>query len=143
MERYMGDLNLRDCLIYLDDIVIFSSTFQEHFEHLEAVFSHLAEHNLKLKASKCEFLNSENTYLGHVVSEEGIQTDPEKLEAIRTWPVPQNVKEVRSFPGFTGYYRRFINNYASVARPLNDLLVGHCTNKTEKTKSNKVKKSTF
>ena len=143
MERCMGDLNLRDCLIYLDDIVIFSSTFQEHLEHLEAVFSRLAEHNLKLKASKCEFLKSEVTYLGHVVSEEGIQTDPEKLEAIRTWPVPQNVKEVRSFLGFTGYYRRFIKNYASIARPLNDLLVGHCTNKTEKTKSNKVKKAPF
>ena len=96
-----GDLILRDCLIYLDDIVIFSSTFKEHLEHLEAVFSCLAEHNLKLKASKCEFLKSEVTYLGHVVSEEGIQTDPEKLESIRTWPVSQNVKEVRSFLGFT------------------------------------------
>ena len=143
MERCMGDLNLRDCLIYLDDIMIFSSTFQEHLEHLEAVFSRLAEHNLKLKASKCEFLKSEVTYLGHVVSEEGIQTDPEKLGSIRTWPVPQNVKEVRSFLGFTGYYRRFIKNYASIARQLNDLLVGHCTNKTEKTKSNKVKKAPF
>ena len=143
MEWCMGDLNLRDCLIYLDDIVIFSSTFQEHLAHLEAVFSRLAEHNLKLKASKCEFLKSEVTYLGHVVSEEGIQTEPEKLEAITTWPVPQNVKEVRSFLGFTGYYRRFIKNYASIARPLNDLLVVHCTNKTEKNKPNKVKKAPF
>ena len=136
----MGDLNFRDCLINLDDIVIFSSTFQEHLEHLEAVISRLAEHNLKLKASKCEFLKSEVTYLGHVVSEEGIQTDPEKFKAIRTWTVPRNVKKVRSFLGFTRYYRRFIKNYASIARPLNGLLVGHCANKTEKTKSNKVKK---
>ena len=73
MERCMGELNLRDCLIYLDDVIIFSSTFEEHLERLDAVFSRLKQHNLKLKPSKCEFLKSEVTYLGHVVSEAGIR----------------------------------------------------------------------
>ena len=132
MECCIGDMNLRDCLIYLDDIVIFSTTFEEHLERLEAVFSRLHSHNLKLKASKCEFLKTSVTYLGHVVSEAGIHTDPEKTEAVRTWPVPKSVKDVRSYLGFTGYYRRFIRDYAKIARPLNDLLVGHCTSKSGK-----------
>ena len=134
MERCMGDLNLYDCLIYLDDIIIFSSTFEDHLCHLEAVFSRLKQHNLKLKASKCEFLKSEVKYLGHVVSEDGVKTDPEKIDALKTWPIPKDVKEVRAFLGFTGYYRRFIRNYASIARPLNDLLIGHCTNTKGKRK---------
>ena len=110
--------------------MVFSSTFEEHVQRLEAVFERLQVNNLKLKASKCEFFKREVTYLGHVVSAEGIKTDPSKTEAVQTWPVPKTVKEVRMFPGFTGYYRRFIKGYASIARPLNDLLVGHPTNKT-------------
>ena len=84
------------------------------------MFGRLKRHNLKLKASKCEFLRSSVTYLGHVVSENGIETDPEKTEAIKTWPLPTTVKDVRAFLWFTGYYRRFIKNYATIARPLND-----------------------
>lgn len=143
MERCMGDLNLRDCLIYLDDIIIFSSTFEEHLERLEAVFSRLKQHNLKLRADKCEFMKSRVTYLGHLVSENGIETDPEKTEAIRTWPIPKTVKDVRAFLGFTGYYRRFIQNYARLARPLNDLLIGHCTNKKSKKSRSREKKTPF
>ena len=144
MEMCMGDMNLRDCLVYLDDIIIFSSTFEEHIDRLTAVFSRLQEHNLKLKASKCEFMMSQVTYLGHIVSQEGIQTDPEKTSAIRDWPVPQNIKDVRSFLGFTGYYRRFIQNFARIARPLNDLLIGHETfKKTKGKKRPKVKKVPF
>ena len=143
MERCMGDLNLRDCLIYLDDVIIFSTTFEEHLERLDAVFSRLKEHNLKLKGAKCEFLKSHVTYLGHVVSENGIETDPEKTEAIRTWSVPKTVKDVRAFLGFTGYYRRFIKDYARIARPLNDLLVGHCTNRKSKTAKSKKKRTPF
>ena len=67
-------------------------------------------------------------YLGHVVSEEVIQADPAKIEAVQNWPVPKNVKEVRQFLGFTGYYRLFVKGFAEIARPLNDLLVGHYTN---------------
>ena len=121
MEMCMGDMNLRDCLVYLDDIIIFFSTFEERIDGLTAVFSRLQEHNLKLKASKCEFMMSQVTYLGHIVSQEGIQTDPKKTSAIRDWPVPQNMKDIGSFLGFTGYYRCFIQNFARIARPLNDL----------------------
>ena len=132
MERCMGDMNLRDCLIYLDDIVVFSSTFEEHIERLESVFPRLLTNNLKLKASKCEFFCREVTYLGHVVSQEGIRTDPSKIEAVLNWPEPKTVKEVRKFLGFTSYYRRFVKGYASIVRPLNDLLIGHPTNKKAK-----------
>ena len=132
MERCMGELNLDQCLIYLDDVIIFSTNFEEHLRRLEAVFTRLHEHNLKLKASKCDFFKSEVTYLGHVVSEEGIKTDPEKTDAIKTWPVPKSIKDVRSFLGFAGYYRRFIKGFANIARPLNDLLVGVRTNGKEK-----------
>ena len=77
-------------------------------------------------------------YLGHVVSEDGIRTDPDKTEALKTWPVPHNIKTLRSFLGFAGYYRRFVKNYAKIIKPLNDLLVGHPTNKKgKKSKRNK------
>ena len=138
MERCMGDLNLKECLIFLDDILIFSEFFDEHISRLEAVFSRLSEHGLKLKASKCEFFKSSVKYLGHVVSENGVETDPDKLDALTSWPEPKNVKELRSFLGFTGYYRRFIKNYAKIAKPLNDLLVGHSTIKDAQGKKKKV-----
>ena len=134
MERVMGDIKFRDCLIYLDDIIIFSSTFEEHIERLEAVFKRLEEHNLKLKPSKCELFCERVLYLGHIVSREGIYTDPSKIETVKKWPVPQNTKEVRKFLGFTGYYRRFVKGYAALARPLTDLLVGHPTKQKGKKK---------
>ena len=132
MERAMGELNLKDCLIYLDDIIIFSESFDQHLERLEAVFKRLHEHNLKLKASKCEFFMSEVTYLGHVVSEEGIKTDPDKIKALKGWPTPKSIKDVRKFLGFAGYYRRFCKGFSAIVRPLNDLLVGQSTSKPTK-----------
>ena len=128
----MGDMNLRDCLIYLY-IIIFSSTFEEHMERLQAVFEHLQEHNLKLKPSKFELFKDHVSYLQHDVSEEGIHNDPSKIEAVKFWPVPKNIKDVRCFLGFTGYYWKFIQGFAAIARPLNDLLIGIVTNpKTKK-----------
>ena len=127
-------------LIYLDIIIVFSSTFEEHLEKLQAVFSRLALHYLQIKERKCEFFKSHVVYLGHVVSEQGIQADPAKIEAVQNWPVPKNVKEVRQFLGFTGYYRRFVKGFAEIARPLNDLLVGHYTNPQERKKIKGIKK---
>ena len=93
MERVMGDINLRDCLIYFDDITIFS-IFEEHMERFAAMFERLQEHNLKLKPSKCEPFREQVLYLGHIVSREGIHTDPSKIEAVGKWPVPRSTNDV-------------------------------------------------
>ena len=137
MERCMGEVNLRDCLIYLYDIIIFSSTFEEHVQRLQALFERLHEKNLKLKPSKCKLFRSKVSYLGHIVSEEGIHKDPSKIGAIKNWPVPKSTKDVQRFLGFAGYYCRFIKGSAAIARPLNDLLVGHITNPKARKKKTK------
>ena len=125
MENCLGDLNLKWCVVYLDDIIIFAKTPEEHLERLRSVFNKLREANLKLKPSKCNFFRREITYLGHLVSSQGISCDPKKIESVRNWPVPTTINEIRSFLGFVGYYRRFIKSFSKIARPLNDLLVGH------------------
>ena len=112
------------CIIYLDDIIIFSKNPDDHITRLEGVFEKLAKAGLKLKPSKCEFFKSSLKYLGHIVSEDGIATDPHKIEAIRNWPTPRTVTDVRSFTSFTNYYRKFIKGYAKIARPLHELTSG-------------------
>ena len=139
MEHCMGEMNLKECLIFLDDILIFSETFEDHISRLEAVFSRLKQHGLKLKPSKCEFFKSSVGYLGHAVSQNGVEIDPDKIEALSSWPEPNNVKELRSFLGFTCYYRRFIKDYARIVKPLNDLLVGHSTHSCADQKKKKKK----
>ena len=110
------------CIIYLDEIIIFSSDAASHIERLEAVFQKLAKAGLKLKPSKCEFFKKRFKYLGHIVSEEGNSTDPKKLEAVLNWPVPKTVYDVTAFLGFVGYYRRFIKNFSRVAYQLESSL---------------------
>ena len=120
METCLGEMHLKCiCIIYLDDIIVFSKTPEEHIERLRGVFVKLAAAGLRLKPSKCKFFKSKVNYLGHIVSKEGIETDPRKNEAIEKWPVPKTVTEVRSFLGFINYYHKFIPQYAQVAKPLN------------------------
>ena len=126
MECVLAGLTYEQCLIYLDDIVVFSVTFDQHLERLKMVFHHLAEAGLKLKPSKCHFAKSEIRYLGHIVSRQGIQADPDKTSAMISFPVPSDIKELRQFLGLTNYYRRFIKGYSSIAEPLHKL-----TRKTE------------
>ena len=124
METCLGDLNLHWCIIYLDDIVIFSKDLASHLERLKAVFQKLKEAGLKLKPSKCELFQKQLAYLGHVISAKGVATDEGKIEAIKNWPTPTNVMEVQSFLGFTGYYHRFIPKFTQVAHPLHELTSG-------------------
>ena len=133
MESCLGDLHLTWCIIYLDDIIIFSKNPDDHITRLEGVFEKLAEAGLKLKPSKCEFFKARLKYLGHVVSPQGIATDPKKIEAILKWPRPKTVTDVRSFTGFTNYYRKFIKGYAKIARPLHELTSGENANRKEQT----------
>ena len=113
MDRY--------ALAYLDDVLIFSKTKEEHLKHIENVFRQLREHNLKLKLSKCEFFMDEISYLGFTVNEKGIQPDSDKIKAISTLATPQSVRDVRSFIGMCSYYRRFIPKFSSIAEPLIEL----------------------
>ena len=105
-------------LCYLDDILVFSNTVEEHLVRLEAVFSRLRTAGLTLKPKKCHFFKDKVLFLGHVVSREGISTDPEKVEKVRNCPSPRNIHEVRSVVGFLSYYRKFIPNFSEIAKPL-------------------------
>lgn len=108
--------------LYLDDILIHSSTLEEHVQHLELVFQTLQEAKLIIGWDKCEFGLERVKFLGHIVSGSTIETDPEKVECIRSIPAPSNVKQIRQFLGMTGWYRKFVKDYAKIASPLNNLL---------------------
>ena len=131
-QRLMN-LCMRDvehCLIYLDDIIIFSSSFEEHLKKLEEVFGRLKQYGLKLNPHKCQFLRSKLKYLGHIVSADGVEVDPDKVSALKSMSPPKNVEELQRFLGFVGYQRRFIKDLSKVAKPLTDLLKGqNCTRK--------------
>ena len=124
MESCLGDLHLNWCIIYLDDIIIFSKDSDNHIKTLEGVFEKLAQAGLKLKPSKCEFFKAKLKYLGHIVSLEGIATDPAKIETIQNWPVTKTVTDVCSFTGLTNYYHKFIKGYAKIACPSHELISG-------------------
>ena len=113
MESCLGDLHLNWCIIYLDDIIVFSKTPKEHIERLRGVFTKLVAAGLKLKPNK--LFKSKIAYLGLIVSSKGIETNPKKVEAVKNWTVPRTVTDVWSFLGFTNYYRRFIKDYAKFA----------------------------
>ena len=121
MERILGDQRCQALLLYLDDVVVFSSTFEEHLRRLELVLSRFEQCNLKVKFSKCSFFKSEVSYLGHVISSQGVSTDPGKIRAVAEWKTPRNGAELSSFLGFASFYRRFVKNFAKLAAPLHAL----------------------
>ncbi len=121
----MGDINLKEVLVFIDDLIIFFSSLEEHEQRLTCVLQRLKDYGLKLAPEKCKFFQTSVKYLGHIVSEKGVETDPEKIKALTTWPVPTDLKELRSFLGFAGYYRRFIQEYSHIVKPLNELTSGY------------------
>ncbi|UYV82368.1 hypothetical protein LAZ67_21001831, partial [Cordylochernes scorpioides] len=122
MDGLLKGLKWTICLCYLDDIVVFSDDFEEHLRRLQLVLGCLRKAGLCLNSGKCRFGAKTITVLGHEVSGDGICLDPEKIRAVRDFPRPKSLKEVRSFLGLSSYYRRFIPNYAHIAQPLNALL---------------------
>ena len=122
MDQVLSGLNWIDCLLYLDDVIIFGKTWDQHLSRLRLVFSRLAEAGLKLKPSKCELACSKVKYLGHIVSEAGVETNPETLRAVEAIQAPLSTQtEVKSFLGLCGFYRRFIKGFSSIAAPLHAL----------------------
>ncbi len=123
MQAVLRGLTWRSCACYIDDIIVFEGqTFHEHLHAIEKVFSRLRQANLKLRANKCQFAKRKIKFLGHVISSEGVFTDEEKITAVKTYPVPTNVKSLRSWMGLCTYYRKFVNNFSKIAAPLNALL---------------------
>lgn len=133
-EECLGDLHLKICYIYLDDLIIFSRTFEEHLARLRQIFDRIRQYGLKLSPKKCSFLMNKVKYIGHIVSEEGVQADPDKVDKVRKWPTPKNPEEVRSFLGFVGYYRKFIENFSKIARPLIDVMATGKKSRSQSTK---------
>ena len=121
MESIFAGLQHEIMLLYLDDLIVFAPTIQEELKRLGRVFEQLRSAGLKLKPAKCNLFQKSVVYLGHVVSDQGVATDPEKIRAVREWPTPRTVKEVRSFLGLASYYRRYIKSFADTARPLHRL----------------------
>ena len=121
MDYVLSGLRWKVCLLYLDDIIVFSKTFEEHVEQLGMVLARLSQSGLKVAPKKCHFFRPSVVFLGHIVSSQGLATDPSKTQCIVDWPQPKNVKEVRQFTGLCAYYRRYVRNFAQIARPLHKL----------------------
>ena len=121
IERVLAGLNNKICLVYVDDVVIYGKTEEEHDYNLNLVLQRLRENGYKISIDKCVFRAEEVECLGHIISQKGILPNPQKTDSLRNKPIPKTVKEVRQFLGLCGYYRRFVPNYAQIAHPLTDL----------------------
>jgi len=121
MDLVLVGLTWEICLLYLDDVIIMSETFDEQLTRLTTVFDRLRAANLKLKPSKCKLFQREVVFLGHLVSADGVAPDPAKIQAVQNWPRPRNLTETRAFVGLASYYRNFVADFAAIARPLHEL----------------------
>lgn len=121
IEKVLVGLQWHILVLYLDDIVVFSKTVDQHITDLETVLGRLEQSGLKLKAKKCQFFSKEVTILGHTVSQNGIKPDLTMIEAVKRIPRPTNNSELRKFLGFTSYFRKFVKDYATIAKPLYNL----------------------
>ena len=124
MQNCLGELNLIYCLIYLDDLIVFLQTTEEHLHQLCIVFDQLREYNLKLKLSKCSLFKEEINYLAHWVSKQGVWPSDANLKAIAECALPWTYMEICAFLSLVGHYRQFIKGFAWIAQPLNEHLAG-------------------
>lgn len=122
MNNVLTGLQGSKCFVYLDDIVVYAASLESHKQKLIEVFQRLRQNSLKLNPDKCEFLRREVTYLGHIISKDGIRPNPEKVEVIQKFPVPKNPTQIKSFLGLCGYYRKFIKDFSNISKPLTLLL---------------------
>jgi hypothetical protein len=122
MDNVLKDLQGKVCFVYMDDIIIFSTSLQEHTSNLRLVFEKLRKCRFKIQLDKSEFLRKEVEFLGHVITPDGIKPNPKKIEAIKKFPIPKTVKDIKSFLGLLGYYRRFIKNFAKITKPFTKCL---------------------
>src|SRR5699024_4044624 len=122
MKLVLTGLEGTQCFTYLDDIIVYASSLEEHNFKLKNVFDRLRTNNLKLQPSKCQFLHKEISYLGHIITANGVKPNPEKIRAIVDYPTPTNTKAIKQFLGLLGYYRKFIKDFAAIAKPLTNLL---------------------
>jgi hypothetical protein len=109
-------------VVFIDDILVYSRNEEEHAGHLHVVFQHMREHRLYAKLSKCDFWLKEIKFWGHTISQDGIAVDPEKVQEVMNWKPPTTVRQIRSFLGLAGYYRRFIPDFSRIAKPMIELL---------------------
>ncbi|KAK8554938.1 hypothetical protein V6N13_016192 [Hibiscus sabdariffa] len=117
----------RFCVVYFDDILIYSKNLQDHADHLRAVLQTLREEKLFRNMAKCVFCTDKLTFLGYIVSSQGVMVDPEKIKAIQEWPRPTTISQVRSFHGLASFYRRFVPNFSSITAPLTGIIKKHST----------------
>jgi hypothetical protein len=108
-------------VVYLDDILIFSNTREEYIQHIRWVLEQLCTHQLYAKMKKCEWRKTEINYLGHIISQGQVAPEPQKIRAVKEWPIPTTVKEVQAFLGLANYYRRFVYRFSHIAHPLTEL----------------------
>ena len=124
MNQVLRPFNGKFVVVYFDDILIYSKSKEEHLEHIQKVLEVLQEQKLYANLEKCSFMTNEVIFLGYVVTANGIQMDPSKIEAIINWPIPQSIHDIRSFHGLASFYRRFIKNFSTIAAPLTNCIKG-------------------